>query len=153
MNDEIDKNELPDKIIYDTSLGTANFGPLNTLLSDFENPEKGINDYTSTAKVNSIKRKWLAHYQINNDNDSENAKRVFSSMSSGAYGVIMHSFKKQMSSFIYFIDFLHQIDPESKYCRTVSEIIENGLLPEKQVDLKLIQEQSDSLNTGGHFIC
>lgn len=153
MNDEIDKNELPDSIIYDTSLGTANFKPENRLLSDFENPDKGINEFISVAIVNNIKRKWLAHYQINNKHDAEQAIKTYSGLKSGAYGVVMHSFIKQMPSFIEYIDFLHFRDIPGQYCKTISEIIEDGLIPEKEVNLQLIKELSNKLNNNSEFVC
>jgi hypothetical protein len=153
MNAELDKSEIPDRIIFDTSLGAANFGNRTRLLSDIDNPEKGINEFVSTAEFKGIQRKWLAHYQINNNKNAGQAMKTMLQMKKGAYGVVMHSFRRQLSSFSAFIEFLHGIDSESAWSRTVSEIIEQKLLPERQVDLDKIQAMSGSLKTGGLFVC
>lgn len=153
MNAELDKSELPDRIIYDTSLGAANSGNDLKLLSDFENPEKGINEFISVATYNGIERKWLAHYQINNNRNSGQAMRTILSMKQGLYGVVMHSFKRQLSSFAAYIEFLYGIDPSASHSKTISEVVEQKLIPDKAVDLARIQVMSESLKTGGQFVC
>jgi hypothetical protein len=153
MNAELDKSEMPDKIVYDTSLGAANFGEGTKLLSDLGNPEKGINEFISVASYRGIERKWVTHFQINNNRDSGQAMRTMLRMQAGTYGVVMHSFKRQLSSFAAFIEFLYGIDPSASHSRTISEVIEQRLIPEKPVDLLKIQALSDSLKTGGQFVC
>ncbi len=153
MNVEMDKSELPDKIIYDTSLGIANFGNELMILSDFENPKKGINEHMSVATYRNIERKWLTHYQINNNRDGGQAMRTIMRMNEGAYGVVVHSFKRQLSSYVAYIEFLHGIDPSASHSKTVSEIVEEKLIPERVVDLAGIQAMSESRKTGGQFIC
>ena len=152
MNAELDKSELPDRIIYDTSLGAANFGETK-LLSDFENPVKGVNEYISAAAYRGIERKWLTHYQVNNNRNSGQAMKTVLGMKDGAYGVVMHSFKRQLSSFAAYIEFLHGIDPSASHSVTISDVVERKLIPERPVDLDKIQALSESLKTGGQFVC
>jgi hypothetical protein len=153
MNAELDKSEMPDHIIYDTSLGAANFGDETKLLSDLENPDKGINKFISVAPYKGIERKWLTHYQINDNANTDQATKIVLAMGQGAYGVVVHSFEKQLPSFAAYIEFLHSIDSEAVYSRTMSEIVEEKLIPEKAVDLDKIQAMSESLNTGEQFVC
>src|SRR4030043_1734899 len=47
LNDEGDKRELPDEIIYDTGSGFANFGEPGRRLSDQDTVEKGRNEYVT----------------------------------------------------------------------------------------------------------
>jgi len=58
-----------------------------------------------------------------------------------------------MPSFIEYLDFLHFRDIPGQYCKTISEIIEDGLIPEKEVNLQLIKELSNKLNNNSEFVC
>ncbi|MCI5150215.1 MAG: hypothetical protein D3916_12655 [Candidatus Electrothrix sp. MAN1_4] len=129
MNDEPSKYALPDAIIYNTCSGFANYGELGRVESDI-NPEKGKNEYVSVGTYNDIERKWLTHHFMM---EAPAAKNVFSSMRSGVYGTVNHSSPRELKIFFDYLDFIHHLDPQGKKSRTVSEIIEQKLLPEKQL--------------------
>lgn len=141
MNDEVDKNDLPNEIIYDTCSGFANFGEPGTRLEDGMDSKKGINDFVSTAVYNGIERKWLAHTQITTAELEGNAEKTFATLNSlEVYGGATHSVEgEQEDEFGAFLDFLHSKDPSGIRSRTVSEIIEQKLLPEKDVSAYLLE--------------
>ncbi|MBU4070162.1 MAG: hypothetical protein KJ646_04230 [Nanoarchaeota archaeon] len=155
-NAKNDNLSMPDEIIYDTCSGYANFGETQKL-SDI-NPGKGRNDYILSFDVNGIKRYWLAHYQIYKD--VELAKNAYDNLtSSQAYGVVIHSFEDEAEKLYEFMQFLYEKDPSANRSKTVSEIIEDRLLPEKTILKKLIDEKTQipysSKKQGmcGDFIC
>ncbi len=129
MNDERGKGLLTDAIVYDTCSGFANFGEPGRFEPDMD-PEKGRNDYLSVGTYNDIERKWLTHYFMTTASAAENA---FNAMHSGVYGVVNHSVPHELQVFLDYLDFLHSVDPQAKKSRTVSEIIEQKLLPEKKL--------------------
>ncbi|MCI5142302.1 MAG: hypothetical protein D3909_11415 [Candidatus Electrothrix sp. ATG1] len=61
------------------------------------------------------------------------AQEAFTSMKSGAYGVVNHSAPPEFRAFSDYLDFLHSVDPKGTKSRTVSAIIEEQLLPEKRI--------------------
>jgi len=133
VNDEYDKRVMPYDIIYDTCSGFANYGEPGRKVMDFETPLKGKNEYISVGIVNNVKRKWLAHFQIITDERQKSAQTVFNSMKAGVYGAVVHSNKEQAEPYYDFIEFLHSKDPDGKKSRTVSEIIEQELIPERSI--------------------
>lgn len=133
MNDEGDKNVLPDEIIYDTCSGYANFGEPGRRVSD-RNVEKGKNEFVSVGIVNGIERRWLTHTHIFDDEDRKAAQHLYNSMNSGVFGAVTHSVKIQADKMIEFMEFLHSKDLKGDKSRTLSEIIESRSLPEKQID-------------------
>ncbi|MCI5146815.1 MAG: hypothetical protein D3923_15145, partial [Candidatus Electrothrix sp. AR3] len=58
LNDEQNKNVLPDEILYDTCSGFANYGEGGQRQNDFD-PEKGKNAYLTVGTYKGIERKWL----------------------------------------------------------------------------------------------
>lgn len=142
MNSEHDKNSMPDPIIYDTCSGFANFGPPGRRLADGASPEKGKNEYISTGTFGGIQRWWLAHYQITVAQRQQQAQAVFNSMDSGVYGSVTHSIPDQAPPYYDFLEFLHEKDPSAAGSRTLSEVIEQKLIPECQLPDEL-------LNAGG----
>jgi len=132
MNDEFLKQALPDSIIYDTCSGFANFGNPGTPLPDTV-AEKGRNEFVSTAIVNGVNRKWLCHFQTTSMERVQDAKRIFSAMQFGVYGSVNHSSPHEQTAFFAWLDFLHSQDPDGRMCRTVSKVIEEGLLPENVI--------------------
>ncbi|CAK8724545.1 Polysaccharide deacetylase [Candidatus Electrothrix aarhusensis] len=129
MNDEISRSALPDAIIYNTCSGFANYGEVGRVERD-PKPEKGKNEYVSVGTYNGIERKWLTHHFLLEANA---AKKVFSTMHSGVYGTVNHSSPRELQTFLEYLEFLHQVDPQGEKSRTMSEIIEQKLLPEKQL--------------------
>ena len=134
LNDEGDKNILPDEIIYDTCSGYVNFGEPWSIRMLPRNAELGRNEFVSVGIVKGVERRWLNHSLIMDDETLENAKQAYSSMRLGVYGVVTHSVKIQAEKMIKFMDFLHSRDPKGEKCKTLSEMIESKLLPEKQID-------------------
>ncbi len=125
-NAESDTFSMPDEIVYDTCSGYANFGKARRLPDG--DPEKGRNDYVLSFDVNGIQRYWLAHYQLYQGSDE--AKEVFDKLDGNqAYGGVIHSFEDQAEYLYDFMEFLHEKDPTAERSKTVSEIIEQGLLP------------------------
>jgi len=141
MNDESDKTELPDEIIYDTCSGFANSGEPGTRAGDGDYV-KGKNDFVLTAVYNGIKRHWLTHYAFYQD--VEVAKTTFESMSSGVFGGVTHSVAGQDEALYDLMAFLHENDPTGEYSRTLSEVIEEHLLPEEQISEELISQKYTS---------
>lgn len=133
---------MPDAIVYGTCSGFANCGEVGERLSDTD-PRKGRNEYILTGAVNDILRKWLTHYQITTPERQKLAQTVFSSLNSSyVYGVVTHSaFGVQEEEYYNFLEFLHSKDPEGNKSRTVSEIIEQGLVPERTISTDLLNEK------------
>ena len=142
MNDEFDKKELPEEIIFDTCSGFANFGPPGRRLGDGVAPEKGRNEYVSVGQFGGVKRRWLAHYQITTHERQKAAQGVFRAMSEGVYGVVTHSIQSQAVPYYEFLDFLHTEDPEGERSRTVSAVIRENLLPEKVLSDELLRAKN-----------
>jgi hypothetical protein len=141
MNEERDKRAMPGAIIYGTCSGFANCGEVGTRLSDTV-PEKGKNEYVLTGMVSGVPRKWLAHFQVTTTERREAAQAVFGSMgSSHVCGVITHSaVGVQEQEYYRFLEFLHSADPEGNRSRTVSEVIEQQLLPERTISGDLLNQ-------------
>ncbi len=127
VNDEHDKQVMPDAIIYDTCSGFANTGTVGERFSD-NVPEKGINRFVLVGTVNDIPRKWLAHYQVYQNPRA--AIETMLRMDGGVYGVVTHATAGQDPPLYAFLDAVHAVDPEGTLSRTVSAIMEEALLPE-----------------------
>lgn len=138
LNDEQDKRELPDEILYDTCSGFANYGEPGRTVGDATTPEKGRNEYVTVGMWNNIERKWLAHYQITTYQRQELASASFDSMDSGVYGAVTHSAQDQAEAYYRFLEFLHSKDLTGEKSRTLSEIVEQELLPERTVPDELL---------------
>jgi hypothetical protein len=150
LNEEPDKRELPDEIIQATCAGYANFGVPGTKISAMV-PERGKNEFITVGMVNNIQRKWLAHYQIYQDVNA--AKNVFNSMDSKqVFGGVVHSIEGiDVASYYVFLEFLHSKDPQGKESKTVSEIIEQKLIPEKTIPEDLLKPGPSGVVTGGNI--
>lgn len=140
LNDEADKQALPEEIIYDTGSGFANHGEPGTRENDAESPYKGVNEFITVGTVNGIERKWLAHYQITEPQRTVAAMEVFGEMDCGVYGAVVHSIASQAEELYKFLEFLHEYDPDGEYSKTVTEVIEEGLLPEVRLSDEVINE-------------
>lgn len=140
LNDEFDKRALPDEIIYDTGSGFANHGEPGTREDDRTSPSKGVNEFVTVGTVKGIERKWLAHYQITNPQRTKAAMEAFGKLDGGVYGVVLHSTTSEAQELYEFLEFLHQYDPDGRYSKTVTEIIEEGLLPEVRLSDEVINE-------------
>ena len=144
-NEEYDKNSMPDEIICSTCSGYAGFGEPGTTLADKENPDRGRNAFITTGMWKGIRRKWLSPFLIDSDLNRKDAQDTFSSMEGGeVFGGLMHSQKDELSPFISFLEFLHEKDPSGGKSRTVSEIINGGILPEREIAVpRYLEEYKD----------
>ena len=149
--------DMPDNFIYDTCSGVGNVGYPGQKLLD-EDTKKGINEYISSFMVNGIERKYLAHAQITTEEALSEAKEIIESMGpTEVYGAVAHSIKNNPATdqgdaiyILEYLDFLHEKDPQTFKSKTISEIIENKLLP-----IKKISENSNDNSIGkcGDGIC
>jgi len=137
-NDEADKKVLPDGVIYDTCSGFANYGPVGQRATD-TSAVKGKNEYATVGTYKNIERTWLTHFQITTDSRQKEAQKVFATMSgSTVYGSVTHSVTSQATPFYSFLEYLHSQDPTGAKSRTVSEIVEQGILEEKTISSELV---------------
>jgi len=148
LNDEYDKNCLPDAIIFDTGSGFANHGTPGTREGDGR-PEKGRNDFITKGNVRGIERKWLCHFQTTTVGRQYQARSVFLSMKSGAYGSVNHSSPREEEAFNAWIDFLHSNDREGKRCRTLTEIMNAGALVEVSLSEAVLTEKGETRPRAG----
>ena len=88
--------------------------------------------------VGGIARKWLCHFQTTRVERVDGAKEAFSEMRSGVYGSVNHSSRREWPAFVAWLDFLHGRDPGGRQCRTVSEVIQQRLLPEKEIPSEVL---------------
>ncbi len=129
MNDEIDKNVFPDEIIYDTCSGYTTYGePVK------DQAGGGRNEFILSGTVNGIERKWISHKKVTNNAEEKASEKLFNSINSGVYGAVTHSNPDQATDMMRFMDFIHEKDPTGEKSRTVSEIINQKLLPEKYIN-------------------
>lgn len=141
VNDEDDKKELPDQIIYDTCSGFANYGEVGTREGDNVAGTKGVNEYISVGVWNGITRKWLTHFQANSKEREPKAENVFGAMKADVYGVVFHSIDKEKQYYDMYLEFLHSQDSRGEKSKTVGQIIEQKLLPEKTLSSDLINKE------------
>jgi hypothetical protein len=141
LNDEQDKNALPDAIAVDTCSGFSNTGAPGTPSGD-SGPSKGRNDYVTTGSWKGISRTWLTHYW--SGAGEAGAEQAFSALGpEQVYGVAFHSFEQEKDAFLAYIDFLHAKDPTGERSRTVSEVVDQNLLPEQSIDQGLLSQVRD----------
>jgi hypothetical protein len=142
-NDEADKTELPDEIINDTCSGYSNHLAPGTEESDGFSPQKGVNDFVLAGTYRGIARNWLGHYQAY-QNRAE-AEAAFNGTAAGrVYGTVFHSSAQNAAEFHPYLDFLHARDPAGTMSRTVSEVVEQKLLPSQALDAKYINTGRDA---------
>ena len=143
-NDEHDKRVLPDGVVYDTCSGFANYGPVGQRATD-TSAVKGKNEYASVGTYKNIERTWLTHFQITTDSRQKEAQKVFATMSGATvYGSVTHSVTSQAEHFYTFLAFLHAQDPTAANSRTVSEIVEQGILTEKTISSEALNKKYES---------
>lgn len=141
LNDEQDKNDLPDAIIYDTCSNFKNFGTPGEVSNDID-AQKGDNVYVSVGTWKNIERKWLAHANISTKEKEANAETVFKNLDSlHVYGVITHSVDTQAEHYYTYLEFLHQHDQNGEKSKTVSNIIEERILPEEQLTFEQLEKK------------
>ncbi len=125
---------LPDEIVYLTGSNFLNNGvPGRINPESAQNILSAQNDFISTGFVNGIERKWLTHFDIGTRETALNAEAKFSSMNSGVFSVITHNDPDKIVPLEKFLDYIHSKDPNAGKSRTISEVIDQGLIPEKKL--------------------
>jgi hypothetical protein len=133
-NDERDKRVIPDVIVYDTCSGFMNYGDTLRWTGTDMLGDKGRNEYVLVgAASDGITRKWLAHSLINTDDNAAASKVEMGKMTTGVFGAVGHSAAHDRDYVLAWLDFLHGQDPTGGRSRTVTQVIEQRLLPEKAV--------------------
>jgi hypothetical protein len=142
LNDEHDKQELPDEIVVDTCSGFANTGEPGRRVSDATDSAKGVNDYVTVGRYRGIERRWLTHYQVTTEERAQEASRVLDRLSGASvYGAVTHSTASQAEAYYAFFEHLHALDPEARRSRTLSQVVAEGLLPERSISDDLVSEK------------
>lgn len=145
---------MPKSLVNLTCSGYLNFGEEGTYNPPDTNTAKGINEYISTSVIDSVKRSWLTHSSSISLGKFTKTKDEFSKLTSGAYGVVTHSAMSdnhdEISPLIQLMDYWHSLDPNGYNSKTVSEIIEGKLIPEKSIT---INENSNTNPQGTNPLC
>jgi len=137
-NAGIGGKSTPDEIIYDTCSGYFNSGEIGRIEVRGDTfSEKGNNQYILVGTINDIERKWLGHSQITTLQTEGAAETMFLTLdSSSVYGVVTHATQSNDQDVYLFdyLDFLHEQDPTGARSKTVTEVIEQELLSEEEVE-------------------
>jgi hypothetical protein len=151
FNEEASKAELPDEIIYSTCSGFSNHLGVGIREDDGLGPEKGINKYVTAGVYNGIQRKWLTHYQTTHPERILKTQEVLKTMdASEVYGAVVHGNDREQEAFLSLAAFLHQQDPTGAKSRTVTEVIEQKILPEKEIPAELLKQEEPMI---GGWVC
>lgn len=141
FNEEVNGDIIPDEIIYATGRGFSYCRRCPGFFRDID-PEVGINEFTSTGIINGIERKWLSHFQITSEDFLSAAIETSEKLnSSAAYGVAFQSLEEQTALYHAYLDYLYSIDPEGLNSKTLTQVIEKKLLPEKSMLKEAINRQ------------
>ncbi len=134
LNEEDDKTELASPIIYSTCSGYINNGAVGQKVED-TNVNKAQNDYISVGSANGLNRKWLCHFQVRDNGTSlPAAEAKYAAMSSGVLGTVSHSSPAGgVAILLEWLDWLHTQDATGAKSRTMSQIIDDKLLPEESL--------------------
>ncbi len=153
LNEEYDKAVMPDAFIYGSCSGYANNGePGGRTGKDDRSGKSGINEFIVTGEWDGIQRWWLTHYRITNGQRETEAESALGSMEAGVYGVVTHSKADQADPYFYdFLEYLHRMDPEGAGSVTLSQVMEQQLLPEEHVDVvKTVEGEQNPLGQRHH---
>ena len=141
LNEREDKRRVADNFTILTCSAFPNSDDDNAPapLEDFS-PYKGVNDYVNVTEYAGKTRFWLGHSHLMTDKNLSAVKDVFSGLEGGAYGVVTHSLivpdidLDQVTPMNDFMDYLAQVDPGASRSVTLSQIVEDKLLPERIVE-------------------
>lgn len=153
MNDELDKNEMPDGIVIDTCSGFSNYGQGWTRTTDHMDAtkNKGKNEYIIVGEVNGIERRWLSHTSIFEENSEKEAKNKYESLSKsypkGVFGTVVHSIEDQAQYFYDFIEFIHEKDPKGERSVTITQVVEDKMLAERKIPDQILTANLSALNS------
>lgn len=137
LNEEEHKDEMANQIVISTCSGYKNSGVVGDKKADGA-AGAGINDYVLVGSVNNIKRRWLSHAQVMSEVQLTSAKKdLANTAKSSVFGAVTHSLLDanidQVTPIINYMKILHEKDPTAKKSKTLSQIIEEKILPEKDL--------------------
>lgn len=137
LNEEYDKAVLPDSFKISSCSGYLNYGePGDRAERGSRVAGDGWNDFIVTGQWDGIERSWLTHYRITNGRLEQAVEAELASRGYGVYGAVTHSKANQADPYFYdFLEFLHTLDPEATGSVTLSQVVEEQLLPEKWVEV------------------
>ena len=127
MNDERDKNELPDAIVIDTCSGFSTNGEEGVWSLFDELSTRGVNEYMNVGLVNGVERRWLAHSTVFSPEEATGASAAMATMDSGVYGVVTHAVPAQVGGLYTFMDWVAEKDPQGERSVTLIEAANLGL--------------------------
>lgn len=137
-NDERDKTVLPSTIGYDTCSGFLNTGDPGER-SVGQSKGKGVNDYVIVGRVNGTEHRWLSHRIIGTrEAEREAEQEMDNSNMNSVFGAVTHSNSDQAKSTYKFFEYIHAQDPAGSRSKTISEIMMEGILPEKTLSDDII---------------
>ncbi|HWQ65394.1 MAG TPA: hypothetical protein VN372_00840 [Methanospirillum sp.] len=137
-NDEQDKAELPDSIVYDTCSGFLNTGTPGVFVSG-QGGGKGINDFIIVGNVSGIERRWVSHRMISTAALEREAELEFSQTDSNSvFGAITHSATDQAPSTYQFLEFIHAWDPDGSHSLNLTEVFQRNIIPEVKISDEII---------------
>ncbi|OGR68266.1 MAG: hypothetical protein A2081_06140 [Elusimicrobia bacterium GWC2_61_19] len=92
----------------------------------------GVNGSVTVAGGEPLK-KHLSSFHAADKAGIEAAEKEFSGLSSGVYGASFTSSQSEFGAFYVWLSFLKGLDPRGLRSRTVSAVVEGGLLPENKL--------------------
>lgn len=136
-NEQFNKTvSMPDELIYSGGSGFVNNAEPGRWEEDDTELTKGINEYISKGLVNGIERKWITHYTVTEKHYEKDAEELFDTLDPHVVFVaVTHDFN-DFEAFKAYIDFLHSRDPDASRNLTVKQVMESGILPEKEIHLR-----------------
>jgi hypothetical protein len=134
-NGETDKSTIPRVVVNDSCPGfyTTDEYPFGTR-SEGGDPLGGRNDFVLVGtSSNGVERRFLGHTIITGRGFLDGATDAFDQMTTGAYGVIIHTNPADINSVRSWMD--HVVSSGAVGgSSTLSGIIESGVLPERTLD-------------------
>ncbi len=139
MNEENNKQEMPDDVIYSTCSGYSNYSNDIVEKMDQDSVLVGDNQLIVSAMINDHMRYWISHYNIGAANRAIEAIAYFDQMEAGAFGMVLHSTNANQSGFEAALKTLKQVDPNGNQSRTMKQIFESNTLPTLEVSEEFFQ--------------
>ncbi|MEI7891386.1 MAG: hypothetical protein WCI36_05480 [bacterium] len=143
LSGDTDIENMPKEIVYTTCSGRPTNNSMKPPYLSDEYTLQGMNDFMISYELGGVTRYGVSHAQVTNDTKLGEAENIFNSMKSGVYGAVAHSIDNnnatgnhnEADAIIKYMEFLHSVDPSGKNSRTVSDVIEQRLLPEKKISI------------------
>ncbi|MBF0430087.1 MAG: T9SS type A sorting domain-containing protein [Fibrobacteria bacterium] len=134
-NEEKEKRELPDAVLYTTCLGLPTSNSNNPIT---QNPAfyAAFSQWIAVASFGDIERKAISNSLNKEDENNTELIKIFTRMTlldnpaGFVFGAVNHSNVEEKDNFVKLLDVISSSDPAGVKSRTVSEIINQQLLPE-----------------------